>query len=193
MPPWNHAHPNPPALPLTADNWDLTDSTRTDNRPDCELNVVDKEGSFFGFPFCHTGPAGGNVDVRPYLRPVGVGPQLVDPDLNANESVMKCNGPAASLQFVPAIQAMGPHTAPLGMVSGWGKTKGGSVGVAAWRAVCGRARCIAYMISSLRCPAAVATAVLADSAQRPSPHPRPSLPAALLPLVCRRQLPAVLR
>lgn len=111
--------------------------------------MVDKEGSFFGFPFCHTGPAGGNVDVRPYLRPVGVGPQLVDPDLNANESVMKCNGPAASLQFVPAIQAMGPHTAPLGMVSGRGKGKGGSVGVAAWRAACGRICCIAHMHCSV--------------------------------------------
>lgn len=56
-----------------------------------ELNVVTQPGQFFGFPFCHTGPAGG-IDERPYLRAPGVGPQLVDPDLNRNEAVMKCNG-----------------------------------------------------------------------------------------------------
>lgn len=121
-----HSPTHPPAHPPTADNWDLSDSTVTDNRPDCELNVLAKEGSFFGFPRCHTGPSGGNVDTRPYLRPVGVGPQLVDPDVNLDESVMKCNGP--NLQFVPAIQAMGPHTAPLGMVRSWGAMHGrGSV------------------------------------------------------------------
>ena len=49
-------------------------------------------GQFFGFPFCHTGPAGGDVNARPYLRPPGVGPNLVDPDLNAGQMVMKCNG-----------------------------------------------------------------------------------------------------
>ncbi|KAL4448481.1 hypothetical protein ABPG75_005700 [Micractinium tetrahymenae] len=110
-------HPDTKKLYFTdngRDNWDLTDPNVTDNRPDCELNVATEEGSFFGFPFCHTGPAGGDINDRPYLRRPGVGPQLVDPDLNANETVMACNGPGP-LQFRPAIQAMGPHTAPLGM------------------------------------------------------------------------------
>ncbi|KAL4438192.1 hypothetical protein ABPG77_010553 [Micractinium sp. CCAP 211/92] len=109
-------HPDTGKLYFTdngRDNWDLTDPNVTDNRPDCELNVATEEGSHFGFPFCHTGPAGGDVNFRPYLRLPGVGPQLVDPDLNANETAMTCNGPA--LSFKPAIQAMGPHTAPLGM------------------------------------------------------------------------------
>lgn len=54
--------------------------------------LLPSPGQFFGFPFCHTGPTGGNIDDRPYLRLPGAGPQLVDPDLNAGESVMACNG-----------------------------------------------------------------------------------------------------
>ncbi|EFN51145.1 hypothetical protein CHLNCDRAFT_55316 [Chlorella variabilis] len=83
-----------------------------DNMPDCELNVVTKPGQHFGFPFCHTSPVGG-ADNRPYLRLRGVGPSLVDPDENAGQTDMRCNGP--DLKFSRAIQALGPHTAPLGM------------------------------------------------------------------------------
>ncbi|PSC67838.1 sorbosone dehydrogenase [Micractinium conductrix] len=88
-------HPDTGKLYFTdngRDNWDLLSADQTDNRPDCELNVATEEGQFFGFPFCHTGPTGGDVNYRPYLRLAGAGPQLVDPDLNPNESVMKCNG-----------------------------------------------------------------------------------------------------
>ncbi|KAL4448480.1 hypothetical protein ABPG75_005699 [Micractinium tetrahymenae] len=95
------------------DNWDLKNPATTDNRPDCELNFAPSEGLFFGFPFCHTGPAGNNINDRPYLRRPGIGANLVDPDENPGQSAMPCNGPG--LQFRPAIQAMGPHTAPLGM------------------------------------------------------------------------------
>ncbi|KAL4438194.1 hypothetical protein ABPG77_010555 [Micractinium sp. CCAP 211/92] len=108
-------HPDTKKLYFTdngRDNWDLKNPAITDNRPDCELNYAPSEGLSFGFPYCHTGPAGNNIDARPYLRPPGVGANLVDPDENANQTVA-CNGPA--LSFKPAIQAMGPHTAPLGM------------------------------------------------------------------------------
>lgn len=67
------------------------------------------------FPYCHTGPAGNDADARPYNRLPGVGLNYPDPNLNANESVRKCNG--AGVTITKAIQAMGPHTAPLGMVS----------------------------------------------------------------------------
>jgi hypothetical protein len=60
----------------------------------------------------------GGPNRRPYLRLPGVGPSLVDPDENAGQSAMRCNG--AGLAFRPAIQAMGPHVAPLGMVNSRG-------------------------------------------------------------------------
>jgi hypothetical protein len=62
----------------------------------------------------HTGAAGpneDNADYYPYRRLPGIGNDIVDPDLNANQSVKVCNGES----YVRAIQAMGPHTAPLGM------------------------------------------------------------------------------
>lgn len=63
----------------------------TDNRPDCELNLVTTPGQFFGFPYCHTAPAGGDPNARPYLRRPGA-TSVADPDLNAGEAVMKCTG-----------------------------------------------------------------------------------------------------
>eukprot|EP00775_Hariotina_reticulata_P002029 gene2029-2351_t len=104
-----------------------------DNSPDCELNrlpftynsyrslvsqprsgtkfqlavkvggkVVD-----FGFPFCQTQGLG-----NPYRRNVGAGVPLVDPDLNPRSSAVNCSGTGAYYQ---PVQAVGPHTAPLGM------------------------------------------------------------------------------
>lgn len=109
-------HPDTGKLYFTdngRDNWDIKNPATTDNRPDCELNYAPSEGLSFGFPFCHTGPAGNNINDRPYLRRPGVGANLVDPNENAGQSATACNGPG--LSFRPAIQAMGPHTAPLGM------------------------------------------------------------------------------
>lgn len=80
----------------------------------CALALVGLAGEHFGFPFCHTRPAGGS-NPRPYLRRPGRGANLADPDVNRLEAVWKCNGPG--LRFTPAVQALGPHVAPLGMVS----------------------------------------------------------------------------
>lgn len=81
-------------------------------------------GENFGYPYCHTSPAGGNFDSTPYLRAPGIGPNVPDPDLNADESVVKCN--RAPLPFRPPLQAFGPHVAPLGMVRlPWGGCEAG--------------------------------------------------------------------
>ncbi|KAI7837423.1 hypothetical protein COHA_008735 [Chlorella ohadii] len=94
------------------DQWNTSNLAQTDNTPDCELNAVTAPGHFMGFPFCHTVPVNNNPYTQPYLRRPGAS-AAADPDLNAGESVMKCTGP--NLQFRVALQAMGPHTAPLGM------------------------------------------------------------------------------
>jgi hypothetical protein len=92
----------------------------TDNSPDCEINyfgatgVSTKAGSatpFFGYPYCHTGAVGGQ-DATPHTRAVGVGTAITDPDVNVAEANLKCN--PASPGYRPAIQAAGPHVAPLG-------------------------------------------------------------------------------
>ena len=144
--------------------WDAANPAATENRPDCELNIVTEPRQFFGFPYCATGPAGGDPNDRPYLRRPGA-TSIADPELNAGQAAMNCSGgrklgtmhapafqhacvqfalamqtgwqasgclpghplgltgglpPAAgaNLLFTPAIQALGPHTAPLGMVGG---------------------------------------------------------------------------
>ncbi|KAF6255954.1 hypothetical protein COO60DRAFT_1702581 [Scenedesmus sp. NREL 46B-D3] len=93
-----------------------------DNRPDCEFNripvdsptvVVRPNGTTppsipdFGHPFCHTQGLG-----DPYVRDFGGGVPLPDPEFNPNGRVVNCSDPGVNLQ--PA-QALGPHTAPLGM------------------------------------------------------------------------------
>jgi len=96
--------------PATRQLW-FTDNGRDrmgDNLPDCELNVV-VEGAggsipHYGYPFCHTG---GNGD--PYVRVVGVGDPVPDPQFNAGGLTQPCS------QYISAVQALGPHTAPLGM------------------------------------------------------------------------------
>ncbi|KAI7835674.1 hypothetical protein COHA_010413 [Chlorella ohadii] len=108
-------HPDTGQLVFTdngRDDWSAANPAATDNRPDCELNIVTAPRQFFGWPYCATGPAGGDPNARPYLRRPGA-TSVPDPDLNAGEKVMNCTG--ANLQFTPAIQALGPHVSPLGM------------------------------------------------------------------------------
>lgn len=94
--------------PDTKQLW-FTDNGRDrmgDNLPDCELNVIPErndEPPHFGYPFCHTE---GNGD--PYVRDVGPGQPIADPDLNAN-------GEVDCAQYTEPVQALGPHVAPLGM------------------------------------------------------------------------------
>ena len=50
-------------------------------------------GHFFGFPYSHTGPAGGKGSAyHVYNRDAGIGPNIADPDVNANETKLACNG-----------------------------------------------------------------------------------------------------
>ena len=52
-----------------------------------------RAGHFFGFPYCHTGPAGGKGSAyHAYNRDAGIGPNIADPDVNANETKLACNG-----------------------------------------------------------------------------------------------------
>ena len=60
-----------------------------DNSPSCELNVVDKEGSFYGYPYKHA------MDV-------------IDPEFGYMISEVEKD-------FVDPIAELGPHVAPLGI------------------------------------------------------------------------------
>lgn len=119
------------------------------------------------FPYCHTGPAGNNADARPYNRLPGVGLDYPDPNLNANESVRKCNGVGAT--SVKAIQAIGPHTAPLGMVS--------------------RGRCCCWVPPEPVHARGRQALSLAHPLTRATLVPPAAPPAALLQVVHRRKLP----
>lgn len=75
--------------PGTGELW-FTDNGRDmlgDDVPDCELNRLEKEGSHFGYPFCHA-------------------PNVPDPKFGEGHP---CS------EFVKEAAVMGPHTAPLGM------------------------------------------------------------------------------
>jgi len=74
--------------PKTMELW-FTDNGRDwlgDEKPECELNVIKKEGSHYGFPYCHQG-------------------DILDPDFGKDKDCANYEKP-----FVK----MGPHTAPLG-------------------------------------------------------------------------------
>ncbi|WIA39339.1 hypothetical protein OEZ86_005451 [Tetradesmus obliquus] len=90
--------------------------------PDCELNsipansatVLARPGATtpasipnFGHPYCHTEGSG-----DPYARDFGAGKPLLDPEFNPNGTVVNCSDPTLNRQ---PVQALGPHTAPLGM------------------------------------------------------------------------------
>ena len=60
-----------------------------DDSPSCELNVVDKEGSFFGYPYKHA-------------------KDVVDPEFGHLI-------PSVDKKFVDPIAELGPHVAPLGI------------------------------------------------------------------------------
>ena len=60
-----------------------------DNSPSCELNVVDKEGSFYGYPYKHA------MDV-------------IDPEFGHMI-------PDVKKDFIDPIAELGPHVAPLGI------------------------------------------------------------------------------
>jgi glucose/arabinose dehydrogenase len=60
-----------------------------DNSPSCELNVVDKEGSFYGYPYKHA------LDV-------------IDPEFGHMI-------PDIKKEFIDPIAELGPHVAPLGI------------------------------------------------------------------------------
>jgi glucose/arabinose dehydrogenase len=75
--------------PETKELW-FTDNGRDmlgDDTPNCELNVVSKAGMHFGYPYCHEG-------------------SLKDPEFGNKRA---CN------EFVPPVQKLGPHVAPLGL------------------------------------------------------------------------------
>ena len=61
-----------------------------DNSPSCELNIVNKEGSFYGFPYKHA-------------------KNVIDPEFGDLIPTIK-------KEFVDPIAELGPHVAPLGMV-----------------------------------------------------------------------------
>lgn len=58
-----------------------------DDSPNCELNVAAKAGLHFGYPYCHEG-------------------SIKDPEFGDKRP---CS------DFVPPVQKLGPHTAPLGL------------------------------------------------------------------------------
>ncbi|MAU57821.1 MAG: sorbosone dehydrogenase [Rhodobiaceae bacterium] len=60
-----------------------------DNTPSCELNVVEKEGSFFGYPYKHA-------------------KNIIDPEFG---SLI----PNIDKEFIDPIAELGPHVAPLGI------------------------------------------------------------------------------
>ncbi|GAB4822643.1 hypothetical protein N2152v2_009689 [Parachlorella kessleri] len=70
-------------------------------------------GLNYGFPYCLTIAKGGN-DNRPYQRLPGIGPPFANPEMNAGMANLTCTR-QPSPNFVPSIQALGPHVAALGM------------------------------------------------------------------------------
>lgn len=75
--------------PETEELW-FTDNGRDmmgDDIPACELNRVRETGQHFGFPYCHAGDIG-------------------DPQFGAGK---RCS------DYVPPVQKLGPHVAPLGV------------------------------------------------------------------------------
>lgn len=75
--------------PVTKQLW-FTDNGRDmmgDDLPPCELNYAPREGLHFGYPYCH----GGNIK---------------DPEFGHKRP---CK------DFVPPVQNLGPHVAPLGL------------------------------------------------------------------------------
>ena len=67
-----------------------------DDSPSCELNVIDKTGSFYGYPFKHA-------------------KDVIDPEFGSMI-------PTVGREFVDPIAELGPHVAPLG-ISFYDKTK----------------------------------------------------------------------
>jgi glucose/arabinose dehydrogenase len=75
--------------PETGELW-FTDNGRDwmgDDQPACELNRAAKDGQHFGYPYCHQG-------------------DLPDPEFGDKRD---CS------EFVPPVQKLGPHVAPLGV------------------------------------------------------------------------------
>ncbi|MFL2720826.1 MAG: PQQ-dependent sugar dehydrogenase [Gammaproteobacteria bacterium] len=60
-----------------------------DNSPSCELNIIEKEGSFFGYPYKHA-------------------KNVIDPEFGSLISDL-------DKEFVDPIAELGPHVAPLGI------------------------------------------------------------------------------
>ncbi len=76
--------------PSSGELW-FTDNGRDmlgDDLPACELNRLSAAGAHFGFPYCH-------------------GSDLADPEFGDQR---------ACEEFVPPVQELGPHVAPLGLV-----------------------------------------------------------------------------
>ena len=157
-------------------------SMRSSHNPKPHPHVYSSPaGLSFGFPFCHTGPAGNNINDRPYLRRPGVGANLVDPNENAGQSATACNGE----QRPPAWPGCN------GADSTWRLRGSGAAGAATGRPVHRPWPCPlpSWVFPALPC------------------RPRPVLPArhpghgpphrppghALLQVGPRRQLPALLR
>jgi glucose/arabinose dehydrogenase len=75
--------------PETKELW-FTDNGRDymgDDVPNCELNVAPKSGMHFGYPYCHEGT-------------------IKDPQFGNKR---------ACIEFVPPVEKLGPHVAPLGL------------------------------------------------------------------------------
>ncbi len=82
--------------PETKELW-FTDNGRDlmgDDVPPCELNRVSKDGQHFGYPFCHGG-------------------DIADPEYG---KLRPCS------EFVPPVQRLGAHVAPLGVKFYTGKS-----------------------------------------------------------------------
>ena len=87
-----------------------------DNRPDCEFNKLSYIGEHFGFPMCHSIGKG-----DPYLRDAGQTDFIVD-DVFGRLIGYNCTHPNPNINinttfsFTPAIQPLGPHVAPDGVM-----------------------------------------------------------------------------
>jgi len=82
--------------PQTKELW-FTENGRdwlTDDTPPCELNHAPKPGMHFGFPYCHGGT-------------------ILDPEYGKDKN---CT------DYIPPVQNLGPHVAPLGMTFYTGNT-----------------------------------------------------------------------
>lgn len=81
--------------------------------PSLTLSPPSLPPSVLFLQYCHTTTSSNIQAQAPYLRPPGAGNDIVDPDTNLNEAAVQCNSPTKF--HIKAVQALGPHIAPLGL------------------------------------------------------------------------------